>query len=120
MLKDILLKPDAFRNISEDRFQIPEKLDAKLQNLYNDSQYKAIHESLKKEGITLIQGPPGTGKTKTVIGTISVLLNSINNSDEGDNLKPIPKQPINQDKFLKKNPWFRSDYVDWRDEIDTE
>lgn len=27
-------------------------------------------------GVTLIQGPPGTGKTKTVLGTMSVLLQS--------------------------------------------
>lgn len=45
--------------------------------VYNPSQINAIKESLKLEGITLVQGPPGTGKTTTVLGTLSVLLNSI-------------------------------------------
>jgi senataxin len=38
--------------------------------------------SLKQEGVTLIQGPPGTGKTKTVLGTLSVLLQSSLNREE--------------------------------------
>lgn len=49
-----------------------------------------------------------------------MLLNSINHADEMEDLKPIPKQPLNREKYFKKNPWLRSDYVDWRDEIDTE
>ena len=43
---------------------------------FNESQYRAVIDSLKQQGITLIQGPPGTGKTKTVLGTLSVLLGS--------------------------------------------
>lgn len=57
-------------------FKIPQTLDHKLKEIYNSSQYEAIYSSLKQEGITLIQGPPGTGKTKTVLGTLSVLLQS--------------------------------------------
>jgi senataxin len=37
---------------------------------------------LKQEGITLVQGPPGTGKTKTVLGTLSVLLQSSTKKEE--------------------------------------
>ena len=43
---------------------------------YNESQQKAIEDSRKVEGITLVQGPPGTGKTHTVLGILAVLLNS--------------------------------------------
>lgn len=57
-------------------FVIPEQLDRQLKEVYNKSQYEAIWSSLKQEGVTLIQGPPGTGKTKTVLGTLSVLLQS--------------------------------------------
>jgi type II secretory ATPase GspE/PulE/Tfp pilus assembly ATPase PilB-like protein len=63
-------------------FVIPEELDKKLTQLYNKSQYQAIALSLKQEGITLIQGPPGTGKTKTVLGTLSVLLQSSTSKDD--------------------------------------
>lgn len=59
-------------------FDIPEKLNIHLKGAYNDSQYNAIRSCLKKEGITLIQGPPGTGKTHTILGVLSVLLNSTN------------------------------------------
>ena len=46
------------------------------QSAYNESQQKAIEDSRKVEGITLVQGPPGTGKTHTVLGILAVLLNS--------------------------------------------
>jgi len=36
----------------------------------------------------LILGPPGTGKTNTILGTLSVLLNSEVKKDDGNN---IPK-----------------------------
>jgi len=44
--------------------------------MYNLSQVEALKDSLKIKGVTLIQGPPGTGKTKTILGTLSVLLHS--------------------------------------------
>ena len=50
--------------------------------MYNHSQYQAINSCLKQEGVTLIQGPPGTGKTKTVLGTLSVLLQSSTTQEE--------------------------------------
>lgn len=43
---------------------------------------------MKSKGITLILGPPGTGKTNTILGTLSVLLNSEVKKDDGTN---IPK-----------------------------
>jgi len=49
--------------------------------MYNETQYAAIVSSLKQEGVTLVQGPPGTGKTKTVLGTLSVLLQSSTNKE---------------------------------------
>jgi senataxin len=63
-------------------FIIPQQLDRQLKDIYNKSQYEAITSSLKQEGVTLIQGPPGTGKTKTVLGTISVLLQSSTSKEE--------------------------------------
>jgi len=59
-------------------------LEKQLKITFNESQYKAIHESLKQQGVTLIQGPPGTGKTKTVLGTLSVLLGSESREDDED------------------------------------
>ena len=51
-------------------------LEERLKTMFNESQLEAIHSSLRQEGVTLIQGPPGTGKTKTLLGTLSVLLQS--------------------------------------------
>lgn len=96
-------------------FQIPEELDKRLHSNYNDSQYKAIHNCLKKQGITLIQGPPGTGKTRTVIGTLSVLLNSENRIEESSDEVKHNVVKYDKDKRMKTNPWFNSDFVDWRD-----
>jgi senataxin len=63
-------------------FVVPDKLEEELKLTYNTSQLEAISASLKQEGVTLIQGPPGTGKTKTVLGTLSVLLQSSLNKEE--------------------------------------
>lgn len=57
-------------------FVIPEILQTKLNSMYNDGQRCAISDSRKMTGITLVQGPPGTGKTKTILGILTVLLNS--------------------------------------------
>ena len=84
----------------------------------------AIRETLKKEGVTLIQGPPGTGKTTTVLGTLSVLLNSSNKSEEkligGKNLneKFISNNEISHEKtfknFEKSMPWiYKKNYENW-------
>lgn len=81
-IRKTILNPAEFKNCLEEKFHIPLDLDTRLKEIYNDSQYKAIHECLKKIGVTLIQGPPGTGKTRTVIGTLSILLNSFNKVEE--------------------------------------
>mmetsp|Transcript_81250 Transcript_81250/g.263446 ORF Transcript_81250/g.263446 Transcript_81250/m.263446 type:complete len:934 (+) Transcript_81250:80-2881(+) len=47
-----------------------------LMSMYNEPQRSAIMDSRKVSGITLVQGPPGTGKTKTILGILTVLLNS--------------------------------------------
>lgn len=57
-------------------FTIPAELKAKLHSAHNESQMKAIMDSAKIGGITLVQGPPGTGKTKTILGILAVLLNA--------------------------------------------
>ena len=75
-MREIILHPGDHHNELDKKFRIPPELDEKLRSVYNESQYKAINECLKQSGITLIQGPPGTGKTKTVLGTLSVLINS--------------------------------------------
>ena len=62
-------------------FIIPNTLDNSLKKMYNETQYAAVVSSLKQEGVTLVQGPPGTGKTKTVLGTLSVLLQSSTNKE---------------------------------------
>ena len=120
--KDILLNPDQNQNFN-DYFSIPEKLEEKLKSIYNDSQIAAIKETLKKEGITLIQGPPGTGKTTTVLGTISVLINSSNEvpkSKEEEDRKKEKKNgrmEIEDEKnnnFKKLRPWiYEPNFKDW-------
>ncbi len=74
---------------------------------------------MKQQGLTLIQGPPGTGKTKTVLGTLSVLLHSYHKSDEDDE-EPLILNWKKSEQNLKNskdlNPWLRVGYVDWRDE----
>lgn len=101
-------------------FSIPEKLEAKLKEIYNQSQIEAIKETLKKEGITLIQGPPGTGKTTTVLGTISVLLNSLNETMQ-DQISATKNKKIALEinnsgiceNLQKKKPWLLPGYKDW-------
>ena len=119
--KDILLNPDQNQNFKE-YFSIPEKLEEKLKSIYNESQIAAIKETLKKEGITLIQGPPGTGKTTTVLGTISVLINSTNEApkkkeEEGMKKKINGKMEIeneNNNNFKKLRPWiYEPNFKDW-------
>ena len=82
IIKETILKPHYNKLNSYKKFHIPVELESKLHNIYNSSQLEAISSSLKQEGITLIQGPPGTGKTKTVLGTLSVLLQSSINREE--------------------------------------
>lgn len=55
---------------------VPPTLLAAIKQRFNQSQQEAMLASLKGFGVTLIQGPPGTGKTNTILGLLSVLLNS--------------------------------------------
>lgn len=131
-LSKVILSPQLAQAENYDYFTIPEKLYNKLKPKYNDSQFKAIRQSLKKEGITQIQGPPGTGKTSTILGILSVLLGSrqkrINIQREDS-----PKQPRmekveetllskkKKDELYKKAmPWLAPNYVNWRDDVKQE
>ena len=108
-------------------FEIPAKLNAALQHNYNSSQYSAIKSSLKKFGVTLIQGPPGTGKTNTILGILSVLLNSKQETNENRielNDKKIKDEAVSITQYStdfkkaqvrKAMPWLRSGFKDWRD-----
>lgn len=124
-LKEIILdaSQSSTRKLNKyEYFSIPEKLEEKLKLIYNESQIEAIKETLKKEGITLIQGPPGTGKTTTVLGTISVLLNSSNelinkkkNIDKKKKKKLGTNETQNKKIHLEKmQPWlYEKDFKDW-------
>lgn len=62
----------------------------------------------------MIQGPPGTGKTKTVLGTLSVLLQSSLNKEEEEEV-PLLLRWKTSEKNLKENvgdlnPWVKPDY----------
>eukprot|EP00189_Rhodosorus_marinus_P001936 CAMPEP_0113959820 /NCGR_PEP_ID=MMETSP0011_2-20120614/4361_1 /TAXON_ID=101924 /ORGANISM="Rhodosorus marinus" /LENGTH=858 /DNA_ID=CAMNT_0000971183 /DNA_START=79 /DNA_END=2655 /DNA_ORIENTATION=+ /assembly_acc=CAM_ASM_000156 len=54
---------------------VPKDLEGEMRKEYNESQWRALEAALRGT-ITLVQGPPGTGKTKTILGLLSVLLNS--------------------------------------------
>ena len=122
-LKNILLNPS--ENIVEQNqfFDIPEKLTEKMQENYNFSQLNAIKACLKKEGITLIQGPPGTGKTTTILGVLSVLLNSRNmtqkyKTDVTENQQLQSAYVFTPEEkarlYRKASPWIHeTGYVDW-------
>ncbi|CAD8048209.1 unnamed protein product [Paramecium primaurelia] len=116
MLKSILLSLDTQPKVNS-YFTIPYKLDQKLHSIYNSSQYEAIQQTLKTHGITLIQGPPGTGKTKTVLGTLSVLLQS---KQERPDLNLVQKTSLEVEQEYNQEfpqPWKSSNYDDWRDHI---
>ena len=104
-------------------FDIPELLNVKLNQTYNLSQFNAIKECLKKEGVTLIQGPPGTGKTTTILGVLSVLLNSRNKTEKYQQsttmVEEFRSEIVYAEKekkalFRKAQPWIYEDnYIDW-------
>lgn len=123
-LKETLITPSkTLKNIKiGNYFSIPQKLESKLREMYNQSQFEAIKATLKKEGVTLIQGPPGTGKTTTVLGTISVLLNSLIDPNTNIRKKGLLQdtQAMSQsldeeirEKEQKKRPWLMNGFKDW-------
>lgn len=94
-----------------------------MNEAYNFSQYNAIKECLKKEGVTLIQGPPGTGKTTTILGVLSVLLNSRNKTEKYQQSATMAEEFTSEIVFSEKEkkalyrkaqPWiYQDDYIDW-------
>lgn len=92
---------------SNDYFFIPRNLESKLKFFFNNSQLEALRSSIKKKGLTLIQGPPGTGKSTTILGILSVILNSLAKK-EGSNRKDSVLTSINQEflglKYNNLNP----------------
>ena len=104
-------------------FDIPEQLNEKLKSAYNFSQYNSIKECLKREGVTLIQGPPGTGKTTTILGVLSVLLNSRNKTEKYKQNRDMVDKFSSVTTFTEKEkfelyrkamPWcYQDDYIDW-------
>lgn len=85
-MSEYILNPTNYNPETVDYFKIPAELRDSLTTLYNATQIEAIQKSLRKNGITLIQGPPGTGKTFTILGIISVLINS--HEEDGVSLLP--------------------------------
>jgi superfamily I DNA and/or RNA helicase len=123
----ILLNPIAIDEGDQPHFEIPAKLNSVLQHRYNASQFAAIKSSLKKSGVTLIQGPPGTGKTNTILGILSVLLNSKQEKDM-DHAEPSVKKIVDETlnltvystdakkaHFKKAMPWLSGGFRNWRD-----
>jgi senataxin len=80
-LSELLMHPGDIVGISQhntnDFFFMPNKLENKLRLFFDKSQIEALKNSIKKRGLTLIQGPPGTGKSTTILGILSVILNSL-------------------------------------------
>ena len=71
--------PEKYSNINHDDadgIKISKQLHKMLYAKFEEAQFRAIESARKKEGLTLIQGPPGTGKTTTILGIISVLINT--------------------------------------------
>lgn len=125
---DTILNPGAAGGLQQEYFEIPEKLREVLEQRYNASQFTAIKSSLKKTGITLIQGPPGTGKTNTILGILSVLLNTKDKHDlrrelpAASKMLEEPTPPARQSETYKKQqiakamPWLRGGYANPRDQ----
>lgn len=123
--QNLLLNPAAEADTQQEHFEIPAKLNSVLQQRYNTSQFAAIKSSLKKSGVTLIQGPPGTGKTNTILGILSVLLNSKQESQ----VKVVTPTELTKEmlsvtqyssdfkksQYRKAMPWLSSGFKSWRD-----
>jgi len=87
----------------------------KLKKTYNVSQIEALQSSIKKKGLTLIQGPPGTGKSTTILGILSVILNSVNKREFVNKYSSIEDPNLNDssyrdnqnimETYYKQHPW---------------
>lgn len=140
LLTDLILHPGEINNINLDKvkdfFYIPDQLDKKIKEYFDFSQYEALKASIRKKGVTLIQGPPGTGKSTTILGILSVILNSQNNpvskasklnkenieiSTNKKNKESGRKNKTNcnqtKELIIKSQPWiYDPNYSDWLDE----
>ncbi|GBE58743.1 RNA-directed RNA polymerase [Babesia ovata] len=103
---------DAHKSTYLEGIRIPKKLRKSLESSYNAAQLRAIRNSLKSDGITLIQGPPGTGKTTTIIGIISAILEQESLPYDSEAKEAPPKETAGtSDKAQKnKSAWFK--YID--------
>ena len=73
-----------------------------------------MQSSIKKKGLTLIQGPPGTGKSTTILGILSVILNSVNKREfvmksdsiiDNKNDKYSKEKNSNEIIYQRQHPW---------------
>lgn len=76
----------------------------KVQQEYflNESQARAIVNTVISSGFSLIQGPPGTGKTKTILGIVGYFLSLRNATPTGTIQAPTDKKSTTLDQMLKK------------------
>ena len=125
-LSELLLNPSLYMENRKhvDYFNIPLKLEKKLNLFFNESQLIALKSSIKKKGLTLIQGPPGTGKSTTILGILSVILNTETKKESVqrsrsfyDDVEEDCSGLNNREYFLSKsNPWlYNSNYKNWMD-----
>jgi hypothetical protein len=102
VLKQCLLNPKKFYNeqkIKKNKYlTISREMLTLIKNNFNEAQVKAIKNSLKVEGVTLIQGPPGTGKTKLIMGILAVLFGS---EPKKDNVNQLSDKE--RERILKSN-----------------
>ena len=126
-LTDLLIHPGKINNLesfiipglnSSEYFFIPRKLENKMKVFFNNSQLDALKSSIKKKGLTLIQGPPGTGKSTTILGILSVILNSLSKK-EGSNRKDSVLNSVNQefhlDEMLNKSEINKIDFLNFKE-----
>jgi senataxin len=108
VLKKCLLNPKEFYNsqkVKKNKYlTISKKVLELIKKNFNENQVKAIKNSLKLEGITLIQGPPGTGKTKLIMGVLAVLFSSEPKQDKVNKLSEKEREKILKLNQLTVNP----------------
>eukprot|EP00741_Cyanophora_paradoxa_P002945 tig00000655_g2858.t1 len=125
-LGPLILDPVAVPTSASAPLHIPSLMFDRLVETYNQSQLDAMQAALKRKGFTLIQGPPGTGKTKTILGLLSVLLNSTtvknralaSDPDGAGFVAPPPLSDAEREAALRQRrakwaramPWMQPDY----------
>eukprot|EP00811_Abedinium_folium_P033326 NODE_629_length_2878_cov_7.846965.p1 GENE.NODE_629_length_2878_cov_7.846965~~NODE_629_length_2878_cov_7.846965.p1 ORF type:complete len:702 (+),score=220.91 NODE_629_length_2878_cov_7.846965:725-2830(+) len=129
---------------------IPQPLTQWLGKIYNEPQLRAITDSRKVAGITLVQGPPGTGKTTTILGILAALLsasakeargvsylrtgdtrgrsaanggtsNCDSESTESDSDEVIEQRRRERATILRSRaPWLQGEFVPWVETLEQE